>query len=121
MDKNTRLLDLLVFCSGLQDGRHVVRKAQLLKSLCDVIAGNCLLGLFLADLVGLGRNQSDELDTAFYEQVSSFFREGHAGGAWQNLAHDLLNRGCEAWVSIGTSVDSGSPTESHTREGSFEG
>lgn len=67
-----------MLCSCLQDGGDVVGEAQLLQRLGDVVAGDRLLGLLLRDLIRLGRDECDELDTAFYEQVPSLFGEGDA-------------------------------------------
>lgn len=65
---------------GLEDGSNVVGEAERLESFRDMIAGDGLLGLLLGNLVGLGRDEGDKLDTALDEQVPSFFGEGDAVG-----------------------------------------
>lgn len=57
----------------LEHSGDVVGEAELLQGLCDVVAGYGLLGLLLGDLVGLGRDEGDELDAALDEQVAGFF------------------------------------------------
>lgn len=68
-----------------------------------MFACDCLLGFLLADVVGLGGNQGDKLDTAFHEQVTRIFREGLAGRWGQDLCDDLLDRRYCRQVSEGRS------------------
>lgn len=89
----TDLLHLLVLLRGLEDGGDVVGGAELLEGLCDVVAGDCLLGLLLGDLVGLGGDEGDELDAALDEQVPGVLGEGDAGRGRQDLGDYLLD-GC---------------------------
>lgn len=56
---------------SLENRRHVLGEAQYLECLGDVVACDGLLSLLIRYLVRLGRDKGDELDTAFYEQVSS--------------------------------------------------
>lgn len=67
----SHLLLLLVFGSSLQNGRNVIGEAERLQSLGNVVARYGLLRFLLGDIVCLRRDESDELDTAFYEQVTS--------------------------------------------------
>lgn len=87
------LLLLFVFRSSLQHGRNIGSEAQLLESLGDVITGNGLFGFLLGYLVRLRGDEGDELNTAFYEKVTSLFREGHTVGGGENLRDYFLDRG----------------------------
>jgi hypothetical protein len=66
----TYLLHLLVLLRGFNDSCDVVREAELLESLCDVVASNGLLGLLFGDLVGLGGDEGDEFNAALDQQVA---------------------------------------------------
>lgn len=90
--RQTYLLRLLMLRRRLQHGRHVVRKAQLLQRLGDVVAGDGLLGLLLGDLVGLGGDEGDELDAALYEEVAGLLGEDAATRGGEDLGDDLLDR-----------------------------
>ena len=61
----THLLLFLVVCSYLEDGGDVGAEVEFLERLLDVLAGYRLLGVLFGDLVGLGGDESDELDAAF--------------------------------------------------------
>lgn len=76
--KVSHLLDFLVLCSGFQNGRDVVGKAELLQCLGDVVTSDSLFGFLLRNLVCLARDESDELDTALYKEVAGLLGEGDA-------------------------------------------
>lgn len=88
------LLLLLVLRRRLDDGGDVLGEAELLQGLGDVVAGDGLLGLLLRDLVGLGRDERDELDAALDQQVAGLLGEGDAVGGREDLGDDLLDRRC---------------------------
>lgn len=95
----TNRLLRLVLRGNLRDVANVVRVAQLPQGRNDVLAGDGLLGLALGDLVGLGREQGDELDATFDQEVARILGEGQAAvaaedfgynlpdGRWRGLAH----------------------------------
>lgn len=72
----------------------VVCKAKIPECFLDVFACDGLLGFLLADIVGLGRDQGDELDTAFHQQIARVLGEGLAHAGRKDLGNDLLDRRC---------------------------
>lgn len=66
----TYLLLFLVVLRDVEDRRHILAKVELFQRCLDVLAGYCLLCVLFGDLIGFGGNKRDELDAAFYEQVS---------------------------------------------------
>lgn len=64
-----------------------------------MFAGNCLLCIFLGNLVGFGGDHGDEFDAAFYEQVASLLGERHSLVIGQYFGDDLLDGGCVTPVS----------------------
>lgn len=89
----THLLGFFVLSSSVKHHRDVIREPELLKSLGDVVACDSLFRLFFGDLVCLGRDECDELDTAFDQQIASFLSESDTLLCGQNLGDNLLN-GC---------------------------
>jgi hypothetical protein len=89
----TNLLDFLMFRGGFQYGGDVIREAELIERLDDVVAGDRLLGLFLRDFVRLRADEGDKLNAAFDEDVSSFLGECDAWRTRQDLADYLLDGG----------------------------
>ena len=79
--------------SRLEDGGDVVAEAERVEGLGDVVADDGLLGLLLRDLVGLGRDEGDELDAALDQQVARLLGEVNAGGGREDLGDDLLDGG----------------------------
>ena len=45
-----------------------------------MLRSNGLLGFLLCDLVGFGGDESDKLDTTFYEEIAGIFCEGEVIG-----------------------------------------
>lgn len=82
--------------------RDVIREPELLESLGDVVACDGLLCLFFGDLVCLGGDECDELDTAFDQQIASFFGESDTLLCGQNLGDNLLNSRYEEsqWMRV---------------------
>ena len=64
--------------SGLEYSRDVLAETQGVEGFADVVARDGLLGLLLRDVVGLGRDEGDELNAAFDQQVAGLLREGDA-------------------------------------------
>jgi hypothetical protein len=58
-----------------------------------MLAGNCLLGLLLGDVVGFGGDEGYKFDAAFYEEVAGIFPEGEAGRGREDLGDDLADGG----------------------------
>jgi hypothetical protein len=56
----------------------------------------CLLRVLFGDFVGLGGDERDELDAAFYKEVARVFREGHPRLGGEDVLDDLLYGGCDA-------------------------
>lgn len=78
-DMHTHRLRTLKIVGHRQQLRHVLPKPQILQRLCDVLARDRLLSIFLRNIVRLGREHCDELDAALDQEVSSLFCEGHGG------------------------------------------
>ena len=57
-----------------------------------MLACDSLLGFFFADVVRLGRDQSDELNAAFHEQIARILGEGLAHAGREDFGDDLLDR-----------------------------
>lgn len=93
---NTYLLLLFVVLRNVENCRHVVAKVELLQRCLDMFACYCLFGVLFRDFVGLGRDEGDELDAAFYEQVARVFCKRHARLAGQNVLDNLLHGCCNA-------------------------
>lgn len=70
----------------------IVCKAEIPQCLLDVLACDGLLGFLFADVVCLGRDQSDELDTTFHEQIARILGEGLAHARGEDFGDDLLDR-----------------------------
>ena len=79
--------------SGFEDGGDVLGEPELVEGLDDVVARDGLLGLLLRDLVRLGADEGDELDAAFYEDVTSLLGKRDAGPAGEDLADYFLDGG----------------------------
>lgn len=73
---------------------NVITEPQITQSLLHMLASNGFLRFLLADIVGLGGNESDELDTAFHEQVARVLGKGLTGRWGQDLCDYLLDRRC---------------------------
>jgi len=79
--------------SNLHNIIHILPETQLLQRFSNMLASNRLLAFFLANLVCLRRDERDELDAAFNEQVAGVFAECQAFGGWQDFVDDFLDRG----------------------------
>lgn len=88
----TYLQLFLVFFRNSQDIGDVVTEAEIAQGALDMFAGDRLLGLFLADVVGFGGDQGDEFDTAFHKQIAGIFGESLTGGGREDLGDDFLHR-----------------------------
>lgn len=86
------LLLFFVLRSGLEYGRHVLGKAKRLQGLGDMVARYGLLRFFFRYVIGLARDEGDELNAAFYKKVTSFLRESYATRRRENFGYDFLNR-----------------------------
>jgi hypothetical protein len=95
------LLCLLVVCSNVEDGGHVLAKVELLEGGLDVFAGDCLFGVLFGNLVGFGGNEGDELDAALDEEVARVLGKGHARLGGQNVLDNLLDG---RWGTVSISV-----------------
>ena len=73
---------------------HVLGEAELAQGLVDVVRRDGLLGLPFRDLVGLGRDERDELDAAVDQQVARVLAEDEPGLVAQDLRDDLLDGRC---------------------------
>ena len=82
---------LLVVLRHLEDGWDVVAKIQLFQGSLDVFASYRLLGVFFGDFVGFRRDEGDELDTAFDQEVARIFCKRHARLAGEDVLHNLLD------------------------------
>jgi len=74
----------------LEDGGHVVAKVEFLERCFDVLACNRLLRVLFGNLVGFGRDEGDELDAAFNQEIARVFGKSHAGLAGQDILDNLL-------------------------------
>jgi len=81
---------LLVVLGDLEDGGHVVAKVEFLERCFDVLACNRLLRVLFGNLVGFGRDEGDELDAAFNQEIARVFGKSHAGLAGQDILDNLL-------------------------------
>jgi hypothetical protein len=77
-----------------EDGWNVVAKIQFLQGSLDVFACYGLFGVFFGDLVGLGGDEGDELNAAFYQEVARIFGKCHARLAGEDVLDDLLDGRC---------------------------
>lgn len=68
----------MLLCHGQYFG-NVITETEITKRFLDVLAGDGLLCFLLADVVGFGGNQGDELDAAFHKEVPRVFGEGLTG------------------------------------------
>ena len=91
--ESSHLLYFLVFRSSIQYCRHIIREAELVKRLDDVVARDGLLRFLLRDLVRLRAYEGDKLDAAFYEDIAGFLGERDAGRRRQDFTDDLLDGG----------------------------
>lgn len=82
----------LVFLRHLQNLGNVVWISKLLQGGGDMLARNGLFGLLFRDLVRLTRDESDEFDAAFYEEVARVFSEADTGVVVQDFGDDLADR-----------------------------
>jgi hypothetical protein len=89
----TYLLLLLVVLRDFEDGWNVVTKIEFFQRSLDVFARYGLFGVFLGDLVGLGGDEGDELNAAFYQEVARIFGKCHARLAGKDVLDDLLDSG----------------------------
>ena len=74
--------------------RDIVCKAKIPECFLNVFACDGLLSFLFADIVGLGRDQGDELDAAFHQQIARILGEGLAHAGREDLGNDLLDRRC---------------------------
>lgn len=82
-----------------RDGKdilNVIAESEITQSPLHMLTGDSLLRFLLADIVGLGGDQSDELNAAFHEEVARVFGEGLPGGRREDLCDDFLDR---RWAS----------------------
>ena len=92
------LLVLKLICNSQYLG-NVVSKPKFCERFLDVIHRYCLLCLFFGDIVGLGRDQGDELDAAFNEEVSGISGEDLTIGMGKDFCNDLLDGCCKQDLS----------------------
>ena len=85
---------------GLEYGRDVLAETQGVEGFADVVARDGLLGLLLGDVVGLGRDKGDKLDTTLDQQIAGLLRKRDASRRRQDLADDLLDGGCKPGLAF---------------------
>lgn len=86
------LLVLELICNS-QYLRNVVGKPKFRECFLDVIHSYCLLCFLFGDIIGLGRDQGDELDAAFNEEIPCISGEDLTIRWGKDFCNDLLD-GC---------------------------
>lgn len=90
-------LHLPVFQRRVHHDVHVRGKAQVFECARDVIAGNGLFGLLFRKIVSLGRDEGNEFDAAFDEQIACVARKGDAGAGWEDFGDNFLDGRWQSW------------------------
>lgn len=88
--EGTYLLLLLVVLRNIEYRRDVVAKVEFLQCCLDMLAGYCLLRVLFGNFVGFRGYEGDELDAAFYKEISRVFCKSHTRLAGEDVLDYLL-------------------------------
>ena len=88
------LLVLELICNSQYLG-NVVGKPKFRECFLDVIHSYCLLCFLFGDIISLGRDQGDELDAAFNEEISCISGKDLTIRWGKDFCNDLLDGCCK--------------------------